>query len=84
METGVKRLQVWCADQPGIVNAVSGFLFDAGANIVQSDQYSSDPEGGQFFLRMEFTLPAGGETLAELSGRFDAEVAGRFQMGFRF
>ena len=82
-ETGVKRLLVWCADRPGIVNAVSGFLFEAGANIVQSGQYSSDPEGGQFFLRMEFTLPPGAD-FSELPARFGDEVAARFEMGFRF
>jgi formyltetrahydrofolate deformylase len=84
METGVKRLLVWCADRPGIVRAVSTFLFEAGANIVQSDQHSSDPEGGQFFLRMEFTLPDGAEPLSGLAGRFEAVVAERFDMGFRF
>jgi formyltetrahydrofolate deformylase len=78
------RLLVWCADQPGIVSAASAFLFGAGANIVTSDQYSSDPQGGQFFLRMEFTLPADGEPLGALSARFGEEVAGRFAMGFRF
>jgi formyltetrahydrofolate deformylase len=82
METGVKRLLVWCADRPGIVSAVSGFLFEAGANIVQSDQHSSDPEGGSFFLRMEFTLE--GVALPELSERFASQVASRFDMGFRF
>src|ERR671934_2063785 len=82
MEAGVKRLLVWCADQPGIVSAVSGFLFEAGANIVQSDQHTSDPEGGEFFLRMEFTLE--GVELSALSERFGAEVASRFGMGFRF
>ena len=82
-ETGVKRLLVWCADRPGIVNAVSGFLLEAGANIVQSGQYTSDPEGGQFFLRMEFTLPAGAD-FSELPARFGDEVAARFEMGFRF
>jgi formyltetrahydrofolate deformylase len=84
MEPGVKRLLVWCADRPGIVAAVSAFLFDSGANIVTSDQHTSDPEGGQFFLRMEFTLPAGGERLADLSARFGDQVASRFEMGFRF
>jgi formyltetrahydrofolate deformylase len=84
METGVKRLLVWCADRPGIVRAVSGFLFDAGANIVQSGQYSSDPEGGQFFLRMEFTLPADAPPFTELPLRFGEEVAAQFDMGFRF
>ena len=82
MDAPLIRLLVWCADdQPGIVSAVSTFLFDAGANIVQSDQYSSDPEGGDFFLRMEFTLPGGPEGLAD---KFERVVAPRFDMGFRF
>lgn len=50
------RLLVDCADRPGIVAAVSAFLFEAGANIVSSHQYSSDPSGGRFFLRTEFFL----------------------------
>jgi formyltetrahydrofolate deformylase len=74
------RLLVWCADQPGIVSAVSTFLYEAGANIVQSDQHSSDPEGGEFFLRMQFTLPSAAE---DLTPRFQSEVADRFDMGFR-
>ena len=51
------RLLISCADRPGIVAAVAGFLRDAGANIVHSDQHSTDPEGGRFFMRMEFVLP---------------------------
>lgn len=77
------RLVVSCADGPGIVSAVSTFLFDAGANIVSSDQFSSDPEGGTFFLRQEFTLPHGGEAVDELGRRFGAEVAQRFEMDWR-
>src|SRR5438067_2000853 len=56
----VLRLLTVCPDRPGIISSVSRFLFEAGANIVRSDQYSSDPEGGTFFLRMEFTLPPDG------------------------
>ena len=52
------RLLVSCPDRVGIVAAVSRFLLDAGANIVRSDQYSTDPWGGTFFLRMEFALDA--------------------------
>jgi formyltetrahydrofolate deformylase len=51
------RLLIGCPDRPGIVAAVSGFLFERGANIVDSHQYSSDPSGGRFFLRTEFFLP---------------------------
>jgi formyltetrahydrofolate deformylase len=54
------RLLVGCSDRPGIVAAVSSFLFEQGANIVSSQQYSTDPTGGRFFLRTEFFLPPAG------------------------
>src|SRR5437763_14114860 len=77
----VLRLLTVCPDRPGIIAAVSRFLFDSGANIVRSDQYSSDPEGGTFFLRMEFTLPPdSGGTLEE---RFAEEVGIPLEMEWR-
>jgi len=69
------RLLVSCADGPGIVAAVTTFLADRGANIITSDQYSTDPEGGRFFLRLEFHLPGVGDALGELREAFDREVA---------
>ena len=48
------RLVMSCVDGPGIIARVTGFLHRRGANIVQSDQYSTGPTGGQFFLRTEF------------------------------
>lgn len=75
------RLLISCPDRPGIVAAVSRFLYEAGANIVRSDQYSTDPEGGTFFLRMEFALaPDKREGLAE---RFGLKVAEPFGMTWR-
>jgi formyltetrahydrofolate deformylase len=77
------RLLIGCPDRPGIVAAVSGFLFEQGANIISSHQYSSDPTGGRFFLRTEFFLanaldtPDSRERFRE---RFADEVAGRLQM----
>jgi formyltetrahydrofolate deformylase len=77
------RLLIGCPDRPGIVAAASGFLFERGANIVSSHQYSSDPSGGRFFLRMEFFLegvhedPQARERLRE---DFAREVAERFAM----
>jgi formyltetrahydrofolate deformylase len=74
-----------CGDRPGIVAAVSGFLFELGANIVSSHQYSSDPSGGRFFLRTEFFLEdgsAGAAFHARLRERFATEVAARFQMNW--
>ncbi len=73
------RLLVSCADRPGIVAAVSGFLLEQGANIVSSHQYSSDPSGGRFFLRTEFFLPGGGD-VEEVRRGFGAEVAENFGM----
>ena len=74
------RLLVRCGDRPGIVAAVSGFLHAQGANIAQSDQYSTDPEGGTFFLRMVFHLRGLSGALEEMGKAFDDEVAGRFDM----
>jgi formyltetrahydrofolate hydrolase len=65
------RLLISCPHRHGIVAAVSGFLAARGANIVRSDQHSTDPEGGTFFMRMAFTLPALDPELAEA---FGAEV----------
>jgi formyltetrahydrofolate deformylase len=76
------RLLIGCADRPGIVAAVSGFLFERGANIVSSHQYSSDPTGGRFFMRTEFFLePDVGRSWLQTS--FEAEVAMRFEMDSR-
>jgi formyltetrahydrofolate deformylase len=73
------RLLIGCPDRPGIVAGVSGFLFERGANIVSSHQYSSDPSGGRFFLRTEFFLeePVQRERLQE---SFGADVAACFGM----
>jgi len=72
---------VTCPDGPGIVAAVSEFLFRHGANILQSDQYSTDPAGGVFFMRMVFGLDAPlGAGVAE---DFGADVAERFGMDWR-
>jgi formyltetrahydrofolate deformylase len=67
------RLLIRCPDRPGIVAAISSFLHGRGANIVHSDQHSTDPEGGRFFMRMVFTVH---EPLEDLVGAFAREVAG--------
>ncbi|MFE4570525.1 formyltetrahydrofolate deformylase [Paenibacillus chitinolyticus] len=66
------RMLISCPDRPGIVAAVSKFLSEYGANIVQSDQYTMDPEGGMFFIRIEFDLT----DLEQRKPRLEADFAG--------
>jgi len=76
------RLLISCPDQPGIVASVARVLFEQGANIVHSDQHSTDPSGGLFFMRVEFELPGLADALPTLERSFDA-VAERFAMTWR-
>jgi formyltetrahydrofolate deformylase len=78
VDTG--RLLVQCEDRPGIVAAVSRFLYLHGANIAQSDQYSTDPEGGTFFLRMVFHMRGLASVGDELRTAFAEQVAHPFGM----
>ena len=78
---GLLRLLISCPDRPGIVARVSRFLYEAGANIVRSDQYSTDPEGGTFFLRMEFALAQ--DKREGLAERFGLRVAEPLGMTWR-
>ncbi|WP_223069002.1 formyltetrahydrofolate deformylase [Paenibacillus caui] len=73
------RMLISCPDGPGIVAAVSRFLFEHGANIVQSDQYTMNPEGGMFFMRIEFDLQQLQDKLGDLERDFE-KVAESFSM----
>lgn len=48
-------LTLSCPDRPGIVHAVSGFLFEQGGNIVEAAQFE-DATTGLFFMRVAFEL----------------------------
>jgi formyltetrahydrofolate deformylase len=45
-------LTLVCEDRPGIVHAISGAIVDAGGNITESQQFSSD-DTGTFFMRLQ-------------------------------
>ena len=74
------RLLITCPDRPGIVAAVSAFLFQHGANITELDQHSTDPEGGKFFMRLEFQTPRLDLPKAALHAAFGDAVGKRFDM----
>lgn len=50
----IGRLLVKCPDKPGIVAALSKFLFEHGADIIESSQYSSDDPSRMFYIRFEY------------------------------
>ncbi|MEY9930768.1 formyltetrahydrofolate deformylase [Catenulispora sp. GP43] len=52
-------LTLTCADHPGIVHAVSGYLVRQGCDIIDSQQFG-DQESGRFFLRVHFSGGGGG------------------------
>jgi formyltetrahydrofolate deformylase len=80
-QSPTSRLLLACPDRPGLIAAVSGFLADAGLNIVDADQHSSNE--GRFFMRMVFDAVPEDER-DEVYGRFAAEIAARFEMEHRF
>ena len=80
---GIGRLLVSCMDRPGIVAAISRFLAERGANIVESDQHSTDPEVGSFFMRTEFKLDGLEDRADEIETAFGEEVAEPFGMDWQ-
>ncbi|RQH04588.1 formyltetrahydrofolate deformylase [Paraburkholderia dinghuensis] len=71
-------LKLSCADRPGIVHAVSGFLFERGANILDSAQFG-DSHTGEFFMRVDFQQVGGDPGLEALRAAF-APLAQAFGM----
>src|SRR5579871_1409427 len=74
-------LSLSCPDRPGIVAAVSAFLFDSGQNILDAQQFN-DVETGKFFMRVVFTGAGSEQAGDDLRARF-ATIATRFAMSFR-
>lgn len=77
------RLLVQCPDGPGIVSAISTFLHENGANIIESSQYTTDPKSGTFFMRIEFYLSNLMEKRSVIEEDF-AKLADSMSMNFSF
>jgi formyltetrahydrofolate deformylase len=80
--SNVARLLVSCRDREGIIATLSEALRDIGANIITSDQFSSDPYGGSFSLRMEFYVPDAEQRLSTLDQRL-AEIGTEYELDWR-
>ncbi len=76
-------LLVQCPDRPGLVAAISSFLFRHGANILDFDQHTSEDEGGVYFTRLEFQTGAIDLPLEDLEKAFEFDVARPYQMRWR-
>lgn len=83
MNQNIARLLVTCADQAGIVQAVSGFLYHHGANIISLDQHTTEAYGGKYFMRVEFHLEELASKKSQLLDTFAKNVAEKYQMTWR-
>ena len=81
-------LTLSCRDRPGIVHAVAARLFEAGCNIIDSQQFGDLPAAddaqclhatGLFFMRVHFAAPAPIANLEALQALFDP-ARERFEM----
>lgn len=77
------RLLITCEDRPGIVQAVSSFLYHQGANITALDQYATEAQGGQYFMRVEFELEHLATRLETLTSTFAKNVAEKYAMDWK-
>ena len=72
-------LTLSCPQRPGIVHAVTAFLFEHGCDIVEHQQFD-DPIRGVLFLRTE-VVTTGDANATQLSAAFTNEVADEFAHG---
>ena len=71
-------LTLSCRNRPGIVAAVSTYLFESGGNILDAQQFD-DTESNRFFMRVMFNPVRDGVELVALRDGF-APIAERFGM----
>lgn len=79
----IGRLLVKCPDRPGIVSALSTFLYEHGGDIMESTQFSSDDPTRMFFIRIEFYV----KDLLEKRGQMERDfkpLAEEFQIDYKF
>ena len=73
-------LLIKCPDRPGIVAALSSFLYRHGANIIDLDQHSTDDAPGVYFMRLELQTARLVSPLDVVREAFSEEVAKPFRM----
>ena len=79
-------LTLSCPDAKGIVHAVSGLLYQAGCNILDSQQFGDvrgEDATGLFFMRVHFDAPVHLADAATLTNLF-GHVRSQFSMRVKF
>jgi formyltetrahydrofolate deformylase len=74
-------LTLACPDRPGIVAAVSTYLFESGLNILDAQQFD-DNETGRFFMRTVFDADGAAVDVATLRAGFEP-IAQKFAMNWQ-
>ena len=69
MHSDTAVLLIHCPDQPGLVHAVTGFIFYHGGNLLDLEQHV-DHEGDLFFMRVEWSLETFGVAKADIAASF--------------
>jgi formyltetrahydrofolate deformylase len=72
-------LLISCPDKPGIVAAVSRFIFEHNGNILESDQHSTNQQECMFFMRISFAEEGFTLSSSELKAAF-TPIAQAFDM----
>jgi formyltetrahydrofolate deformylase len=80
-QTDALILTLSCRNRPGIVSAVSTYLYENGGNILDAQQFD-DTESNHFFMRVVFNRVRERLDLEALRGGFGA-VAERFAMNWQ-
>lgn len=81
MSADTAILLIHCPDQPGLVHAVTGFIFTHGGNILDLEQHI-DPIENVFFMRLEWSLDHFGLSRQEIADAF-APLAAKHHMGWK-
>lgn len=79
----IGRLLLKCPDKPGIVAALSNFLYENEANIMESSQYSSNEADSIFYIRFEFYRENLAAHKAQMEADFHA-LTEKFEMNYQF
>lgn len=81
MERAIVLIQ--CPDQTGLIARITALVARLGGNIVSADQHTTVPEGGIFFMRLEFAFDPGRAPRAEWEsafGRLASEIHAQWKL----